>query len=84
MDTYGKRLDAALAAKAPKDRTWLAAQIGVTVQALSQVIIGKTKALTAENHEGVYHWFENKLKNACKRLLKYALIHSSPQSSGKE
>jgi len=51
MDTYGKRLDAALAAKTPKDRAWLAAQLGVTVQALSQVIIGKTKALTAENHE---------------------------------
>lgn len=59
MDTYGKRLDAALAAKAPKDRAWLAAEIGVTVQALSQVITGKTKALTSENHDP---WCEKRLK----------------------
>lgn len=51
MDTYGKRLEAALLAKAPKDRAWLASKIGISVHALSQVIIGKTKALTAENHE---------------------------------
>lgn len=51
MDTYGKRLEVALNAKAPKDRAWLADKIGITVQALSQVIIGKTKALTAYNHE---------------------------------
>ena len=38
MDTYGKRLEAALSAKAPKVRAWLASKIGISVQALSQVV----------------------------------------------
>ena len=50
MDTYGQRLDAALAKKGG-DRAWLAKQIGISVQALSQLILGKTRSLTAENHE---------------------------------
>lgn len=53
MDTYGKRLDAALKAKNDqnKDRKWLAGKIGISEQALSQVILGVTKALKAANHE---------------------------------
>lgn len=53
MDTYGKRLAYALQSlnKPERDRAWLAAKLGITVQALSQVITGKTKALTSENHE---------------------------------
>jgi len=54
MTTYGERLDAALAVKRPNDknaRQWLADQIDISVQAVGQVITGKTKALTAENHE---------------------------------
>lgn len=53
MDTYGKRLDAALKAKLDpkKDRKWLAGKIGISEQALSQVILGGTKALKAANHE---------------------------------
>ena len=54
MNTYGERLDAALIAKRPGDknaRQWLADQLEISVQAVGQVITGKTKALTAENHE---------------------------------
>lgn len=57
MDTYGKRLEAALKEKKldpiwdKKERKWLAGRIGITEQAVSQVILGKTKALSAENHE---------------------------------
>lgn len=54
MTTYGERLDAALAVRRPNDknpRQWLADQIDISVQAVGQVIKGKTKALTAENHE---------------------------------
>jgi len=48
MDTYGDRLEQALefAGRSRKD---LCAAIGVTQQALGQVISGKTKALTSEN-----------------------------------
>lgn len=46
--TYGQRLEKALQA-AQKDRQQLADALGVSVQAISQVIVGKTKALTAEN-----------------------------------
>lgn len=41
-------------AKRPADkaaRQWLADQLEISVQAVGQVIAGKTKALTAENHE---------------------------------
>lgn len=48
MKTYGERLDAALS-KSGKDRAQLSQGIGVSVQAIGQVIAGKTKALTAEN-----------------------------------
>lgn len=54
MNTYGERLEAALMAKRPADkaaRQWLADQLEISVQAVGQVIAGKTKALTAENHE---------------------------------
>lgn len=54
MDSYGNRLDAALRARRPDDknaRQWLAEQLDVSVQAVGQVITGKTRALTAENHE---------------------------------
>lgn len=54
MQTYGDRLERALAAKWPKDsnpRLRLAEEIGLSVQAIGQVCTGKTKALTAENHE---------------------------------
>ncbi|MGT2508168.1 helix-turn-helix domain-containing protein [Cupriavidus basilensis] len=48
MTTYGQRLEEALAI-AGKDRQQLSDEIGISVQAISQVILGKTKALTAEN-----------------------------------
>ncbi|MDB5777578.1 MAG: hypothetical protein JWP38_3711 [Herbaspirillum sp.] len=48
MKNYGMRLDEALKL-AEKDRQELADAITVSVQAISQVITGKTKALTAEN-----------------------------------
>lgn len=54
MNTYGERLWAALDARRPNDknaRQWLADQIDISVQAIGQVLTGKTKALTAENHE---------------------------------
>jgi phage repressor protein C with HTH and peptisase S24 domain len=54
MNTYGERLEIALAVKRPEDknaRQWLADQLDISVQAVGQVITGKTKALTAENHE---------------------------------
>lgn len=54
MTTYGERLESALKAKRPADknaRQWLADQLGISVQAVGQVLSGKTKALTAENHE---------------------------------
>jgi len=46
--TYGARLDTALRL-AKTDRQTLADQLGISVQAIGQVIAGKTKALTAEN-----------------------------------
>ena len=58
METYGSRLDAALKEKArskqmPEDaaRVWLAGQIGISVQALSQLILNKSKFLSVPNHE---------------------------------
>lgn len=48
MKTYGERLDVALS-RSGKDRAQLSQGIGVSVQAIGQVIAGKTKALTAEN-----------------------------------
>jgi SOS-response transcriptional repressor LexA len=50
MDTYGKRLKEALSYR-ERDRKWLSLQIGVSVQAIGQVIQGKTNALTASNHD---------------------------------
>lgn len=50
MDTYGKRLKEALSYR-QRDRKWLSLQIGVSVQAIGQVIQGKTNALTASNHD---------------------------------
>ncbi|MCY0854299.1 helix-turn-helix domain-containing protein [Cupriavidus sp. D39] len=46
--TYGQRLEQALTTSG-KDRQQLADDIGISVQAVSQVLLGKTKALTAEN-----------------------------------
>ena len=63
MDTYGSRVEVALNALndrernklgkdyQKKDRAWLADSIKITQSALSQLILGKTKSLTAENHE---------------------------------
>lgn len=54
MSTYGERLESALATRRPDDknpRQWLADQLDISVQAIGQVITGKTRALTAENHE---------------------------------
>lgn len=48
MKTYGERLEEALKL-AGRERKELCAAIGITLQALGQVISGKTKALTAEN-----------------------------------
>lgn len=48
--TYGSRLAEALRL-AGRERQELAAAISVSVQAIGQVIMGKTKALTAENSE---------------------------------
>ncbi len=48
VNNYGARLAEALQI-ARKDRQELADAIGVSVQAVGQVIAGKTKALTAEN-----------------------------------
>ena len=46
--TYGQRLEQALTTSG-KDRQELADDLGISVQAVSQVLLGKTKALTAEN-----------------------------------
>ena len=46
--TFGERLEEALRL-AKQDRQQLADALGISVQAVSQVIVGKTKALTAEN-----------------------------------
>jgi transcriptional regulator with XRE-family HTH domain len=46
--SYGGRLQAAMDL-AQIDRAELAKQIGISVQAIGQVIVGQTKALTAEN-----------------------------------
>ena len=46
--TYGDRLERALQI-AGRDRQFLADRINISVQAIGQVIGGKTKALTAEN-----------------------------------
>lgn len=46
--SYGKRLERALKL-AGKERKELADNINVSVQAIGQVIVGKTAALTAEN-----------------------------------
>lgn len=48
MNTYGSRLEEALRL-AQRERIELATAIDVSVQAIGQVIAGKTKALTAEN-----------------------------------
>lgn len=48
MNTYGSRLEQALQL-ARRERIELANAIDVSVQAIGQVIAGKTKALTAEN-----------------------------------
>ncbi|PRC93070.1 helix-turn-helix domain-containing protein [Solimicrobium silvestre] len=48
MKTYGDRLTESLRI-AQKERQELADGIGVSVQAIGQVLAGKTKALTAEN-----------------------------------
>lgn len=48
--TYGSRLAEALRL-AGRERQELASAISVSVQAIGQVIMGKTKALTAENSE---------------------------------
>jgi hypothetical protein len=50
MNTYGERLEKALK-DSGRDRKWLADKIGITVQALSPLMAGKTVALTATNHE---------------------------------
>lgn len=50
MSSYGERLEKALK-DTGRDRKWLADQIGITVQALSPLMAGKTVALTASNHE---------------------------------
>lgn len=48
MKTYGDRLEEALRI-AKRDRAELSAAINISIQAIGQVIAGKTKALTAEN-----------------------------------
>lgn len=48
MSTYGERLEKALR-WSKKDRAELGAALQISVQAIGQVIAGKTKALTAEN-----------------------------------
>lgn len=48
MNTYGERLEEALRL-AGCERKALCGAVGITLQALGQVISGKTKALTAEN-----------------------------------
>jgi hypothetical protein len=46
--TFGDRLDSALSL-AQVDRAVLAEELGISVQAVGQVISGKTKAMTAGN-----------------------------------
>lgn len=46
---YGQRLESAMRARSI-DREKLSAHLGVSVQAIGQVITGKTKALNALNH----------------------------------
>ena len=46
--SYGMRLEEALKL-AKKDRAQLAEALGVSVQSVGQIILGKTKAATAEN-----------------------------------
>lgn len=48
MNTYGERLEHALQLS-KRDRTALGKELGISIQAIGQVIAGKTKALTAEN-----------------------------------
>lgn len=48
MGTYGERLDQAIR-NAKKERKDLARALDISVQAVAQVIAGKTKALTADN-----------------------------------
>lgn len=48
MNTYGDRLREALRLS-KKDRTALGNALDISIQAIGQVIAGKTKALTAEN-----------------------------------
>lgn len=48
MNTYGERLEHALQISR-KDRVALGKELGISIQAIGQVIAGKTKALTAEN-----------------------------------
>ncbi|WP_196303116.1 helix-turn-helix domain-containing protein [Ralstonia solanacearum] len=48
MNTYGERLQTALKLS-HQTRTTLAQHLGISEQAIGQVILGSTKALTAEN-----------------------------------
>lgn len=48
MNTYGERLDHALLL-ARKSRSSLGRELKISPQAIGQVILGKTRALTAEN-----------------------------------
>ena len=54
MDTYGKRLKEALSYR-QKDRKWLSTELGVSVQAIGQLIRGETTSLTASNHDKAAH-----------------------------
>lgn len=54
MDTYGRRLNEALLLK-NKTAQWLADALGISRQAVGQVINGKTNSLTAANHELAAH-----------------------------
>ena len=46
--TFSERLEEALRISG-KDRQQLADALGITIQAVSQILLGKTKAMTAEN-----------------------------------
>ena len=50
MDAYGKRLNEALSFR-EKGRKWLSDEIGISVQAIGQLIRGETHSLTALNHD---------------------------------
>jgi transcriptional regulator with XRE-family HTH domain len=62
MSTYGERIEQELSRERPnrekKTRAGLAKALGISVQAVGQVILGKTKAFTAANNSAAAAYLE--------------------------